>query len=586
MATDYLALAQRNRVKYGEEESHLRIYKRLYSDNTHFIDELIQNADDKHSSHLNIKFDGSRELAVWNWGYLFTPRDVEAICSVGLSDKDLTDIGTFGIGFKAVYAYTDAPEIYSGGECFRITRFVEPSPVANVPQSIAHLHASRKTVFRLPLTRKLQPDDLTKLRRLDQHIDVRALLFLKHLSKIVWRGPEGSVVLARSRRRHPLIDAWDTRLRVQQDELTERTERFLVFEKSVVPTPAVINDALRRAEDQQEADRIRRSAEAASEFTVAFQSHGGVLMPISRAVVSAFLPTRQETHLKFLIQARYQTTPDRSAIAETGRWNRWLLQETARFLPEVLERLKASGVLAPASFAVFPLLGGGETPSPSGDEVPPPFDIVAESMRSCLRKRRLIPRDDGGFAPAHQVFYPEAEEVRTLLDRVELADLTGVSRASWLHADVRDTKAQQRHFDIFREAGVEAISVERLVGWLSGKSIEWWSQRADIWIRTLYQLMSREGAQWARLRQLPIVRLEGGEHVRPAESTSFFPPTSRGDVEVLEPFLPMLPVVRRSLLSGAPSARQSVTSFLQELDVTSLKSTGLHPPLAAAEVRR
>ena len=49
-------------------------------------------------------------------GCIFDDRDVRGVCGVGEGTKadDLTKIGKFGIGFRAVYAYTSMPEVPFG----------------------------------------------------------------------------------------------------------------------------------------------------------------------------------------------------------------------------------------------------------------------------------------------------------------------------------------------------------------------------------------------------------------------------------------------------------------------------------------
>ena len=93
-------------------EIDLGIFKKLLGNKTHFIYELVQNADDSESTHLGLRL-YENELFVWNDGRPFSQEDVQSICSTGSSDKDLTQIGSFGIGFKSVYNYTDFPEISS-----------------------------------------------------------------------------------------------------------------------------------------------------------------------------------------------------------------------------------------------------------------------------------------------------------------------------------------------------------------------------------------------------------------------------------------------------------------------------------------
>ena len=85
----------------------------------------------------------------------FSEADVRSICSIGFSNKDRTQIGTFGIGFKAVYNYTDLPEIYSGNERFCIRNLIEPKGIDEMPpRVIEHVNQGR-TVFRLPFKDRL-----------------------------------------------------------------------------------------------------------------------------------------------------------------------------------------------------------------------------------------------------------------------------------------------------------------------------------------------------------------------------------------------------------------------------------------------
>ena len=77
-----------------------KIFTSPYSDKTHFIYELIQNADDSKSKHLELQL-RENELIVWNDGRQFTKKDVDSICSIGFSNKDLTQIGTFGNGYHS-----------------------------------------------------------------------------------------------------------------------------------------------------------------------------------------------------------------------------------------------------------------------------------------------------------------------------------------------------------------------------------------------------------------------------------------------------------------------------------------------------
>src|ERR1035438_4730168 len=131
VSADYEKIRDENIARYGWDTAVLDLLGQLYSERTHFIFELIQNAEDAGASELAFELFSDR-LELRHDGRPFTEADVRGVCGVGQSGKsaDLTKIGKFGIGFKSVYAYTKTPQIYSGGEHFRISSFVRPVAVA------------------------------------------------------------------------------------------------------------------------------------------------------------------------------------------------------------------------------------------------------------------------------------------------------------------------------------------------------------------------------------------------------------------------------------------------------------------------
>jgi len=141
MSTDYEAIRQKNIKEYGEGSRHLSYFADIYSTRTHFIFEVLQNAEDALSRrpagsdagyvHFHLHLD---RLEIRHNGAPFNELNVTGICGIGEGTKsgDFTQIGKFGIGFKSVYAYTFFPKIHSGGEHFEIRRFVEPHAITCV----------------------------------------------------------------------------------------------------------------------------------------------------------------------------------------------------------------------------------------------------------------------------------------------------------------------------------------------------------------------------------------------------------------------------------------------------------------------
>jgi HSP90 family molecular chaperone len=98
-----------------------------YSDEAHFVYELLQNADDAQATEITFDLKEDR-LIVTHDGRAFSEKDLEGICSIskGTKSDDYTKIGKLGIGFKSVFVYTESPQIFSGEYQFEIRELVLP----------------------------------------------------------------------------------------------------------------------------------------------------------------------------------------------------------------------------------------------------------------------------------------------------------------------------------------------------------------------------------------------------------------------------------------------------------------------------
>ena len=145
-----IARKQREREGRGLQ----RLSQELYSKDTHFVLELIQNADDNHyPPHLSVgtssagavptlKFILSPDcVVVLNNEAGFTEQNIRAICDIGKSTKDPHRsgyIGQKGIGFKSVFRVTDAPEIHSNN--FHVKFDTKSGPVGYIlPHWVAEI---------------------------------------------------------------------------------------------------------------------------------------------------------------------------------------------------------------------------------------------------------------------------------------------------------------------------------------------------------------------------------------------------------------------------------------------------------------
>ena len=175
--SDYIRIARKN----GFEEGLRNLLSELYPDNAHFIYEILQNAEDARATSVDFSLQNDRLVVTHDGARPFSLKDIESITSIGQSTKkdDETSIGKFGVGFKAVFAYTTRPEVRSGNFTFVIEDlFVPRLTDGSVPPGT--------TSFTFPFDRpeKATAIAVAEVRHGLEELDEKTLLFLNHISTI------------------------------------------------------------------------------------------------------------------------------------------------------------------------------------------------------------------------------------------------------------------------------------------------------------------------------------------------------------------------------------------------------------------
>ncbi len=183
----YLDEIYKKRKKYTDavqenefEEGILSLLSNLYPDEAHFVFELLQNAEDAGASKVEFELNTDHLRVTHNGKRLFNKEDVEGITSIAKSPKkdDVNKIGKFGIGFKAVFAYTQTPRIYSGGFNFEIRDLVCPNPIPPIKKK------PEETVFVFPFNNpdKNAESCIEEVKSVFKKADETLLLFLNRAS--------------------------------------------------------------------------------------------------------------------------------------------------------------------------------------------------------------------------------------------------------------------------------------------------------------------------------------------------------------------------------------------------------------------
>ncbi len=545
MPADYDTIRAENVARYGWDTAVLELLGQLYSERTHFIFELIQNAEDAGATDLTFTLHSDR-LEVWHDGHDFTVADVRGICGVGQSAKadDLTQIGKFGIGFKAVYAYTENPRIHSGAENFRIEKYVRPCAVDPPVEPVSG------TVFVLPFDRPEVPAALAvqEISAALGDIGVETLLFLRNIGRVRCRGlvasdvvlERTSAVRAQSGRRVSLSSG---------RPLGRGDEEWLVWERHL--------DALGQPEQRVEIAFMARAAIDAVRLV------GRETSPLV-----VFFPTQKETFLGFVVQGPYRTTPARDNVPEHDEWNQALVQETASLLAEVLAGLRDEGLLTVEVLQALPLEAARFGPDTM-------FRALFESARAALAQDELIPAADGGYRAARQLKLANGAGLRELLPPDVLAELYGGDATIAFAADsISEIGTPVLWRYLREETGIDEVTPQAVV---TSLTTEFLSARSDQWVAGFYWFLYQHPSLWQQprhpgepagpARSQPIIRLEDGAQIAPFDAQGRPAAYLPGAADLPGTAAAGLATVRRAI-AAHPDARQFLTALgLGEPDV-------------------
>lgn len=492
MPCEYDLIRAENERRYGTDIGRIGpiLLADRYDDRTHFIYEVLQNAEDALARRQgpdgprSVRFQlAEHELRVTHFGKPFDEADVRSICGIAESTKELTAIGRFGIGFKSVYAFTDRPSIHSGSEDFAIERFVWPVAARPIPRS------EGETVIVIPL-REEDSADREEIAVGLQGLGVRTLLFLREVEEIEWAvagGPEGLYL----RGRPEILDQAVRRVTLlgEAEGKPEVEETWLVFSRRVCTEEETagghVEIAFRTGEDKE----IGREQ----------------VLPISQSPLVVFFPTVLETHLGFLLQGPYRTTPSRDNVPRQDPWNQRCIRETADLLGAALRWMREHGLLDTNALRTLPLdsakFGEGSM-----------FEPFFTAVKDLLTSEQLLPRFPNGYTAAKGGKLARTQDLRDLFDRESLTALFAAEdELTWLSGEISQDRTPDLRQYLMRELEVPELTPEAVVARLTA---EFLTAQPDEWIRRLYEFLDGQPALRERARRIPLIRLTDGTQIQ------------------------------------------------------------------------
>lgn len=387
----------------------------LYTDKSHFVYELLQNAEDAGASKIKFEQYADR-LVVLHDGHPFSMENLQGLCDIGKSDKtdDLNQIGEFGVGFKSVFGICETVCLYShpsksdqekGYHQFavEIKDFTHPVDIDDQEVDVGYT-----TKFVFPYSVGFTFSGFTTIEKLNevlskrlQNLGITTLLFMKHLQSIDYKielpklKASGTYLLEKTpiNDHCSLVSAMgETASKKENEEIS-----YLVFSRPVTGIQA------------------GRTIDIA--FAVTVEQSGEYTFSASKSpYISVYFPTETESKLKFIVQGPYRTTPNRSSVPADDKDNIDLAEQTAALLRDSVIELRDSGKL---NFSFLNIL-------PVDNEVfysAPLFECMFDETESMMTEEELLLCKDGTYASADSVKIARGADFADVISEELLTEL-------------------------------------------------------------------------------------------------------------------------------------------------------------------
>ncbi|KIW22318.1 uncharacterized protein PV07_12215 [Cladophialophora immunda] len=466
----------------------------LYQKSTHFLLELIQNADDNEydaaEPSISLTYQ-NRRLRIDCNEKGFSEKNVEAICRVGSSTKAGVNratayVGEKGIGFKSVFKAADVVWISSNSYTFKfdkrqvlgmIAPIWEPFPEPAIP-------------FMTSMLLQLSPQyDERRLVSDLRGFDPRMLMFLRRLRNVTITIREGELAWQTTFRKSVGTSHGETAIELTRDgEVT----KYLVSSHVATNLPV----------------EPKRPGARESQILLAFPDVTD--QPLTSQKVYAFLPIR-DYGFKFLLQGDFLLSASREDVLTDSPWN-WALRREfikafvavtrayshgqlcyiwPRFIPF---KMTQRHFFEPARREIIETLSRQPVLKSRAQELMMPSSLTYVPLDFC--DRQGVPMTS---SPLNDLAYLCHKYDVSLHDNLEALGVTKMTAAIFLE-----------HLDLYIKQNTALFQ--------KMKSVEWHTRLAEILLK-----LSFDTEQHEKLCKLPIIPLNDGRWVSAQEKAIFLP---------------------------------------------------------------
>ena len=463
-----------------------KIVEELYPDKAHFIYELLQNAEDTGASEIEFEL-SDKELRFNHNGRPFDKADIDSITDIGESSKQDNEdkIGRFGIGFKAVFAYTETPIIFSNNTNFRIERLVVPEII----EPSASNQNGTTFVFPFNNPKKASIKAFSEIKEGLELLNEQLLIFLQNIKLIKWKvngGEQFELIREEHTVNHIEVIKYKKSVKISFSHWLRFSEK--------IPNKAVLNVSiaypltfLKKIKEPLFNDKLAIS----EQFEI---------KPISGSVSVYFPAEKEVSGLKFNIHAPFIPELSRASIKDTEA-NLPLYDLLALLTSSSLNSIKNLGLLNQRFLAVLPNLD---------DDISKNYLPILNSVHDELRNSSVIPTHNGGYSRA-SLLYQSKLLFKNLFSSSDLQYLVN-DKSKNVEWTIGVNQKNNRQDKLLSNVGVRAFGIDELVDFLSENGekqtydwmhghqqnkkfplfAQWLKSKDYIWMMYFYSLLYKE----------------------------------------------------------------------------------------------
>lgn len=513
---DKLAEKRRNLANSFDDPAATGVWSSVidkYSDQAHFVYELLQNADDTKATYARFKLYHDRLVFAHNGTRRFSISDpssegkdkkdgclgdVNSILSIGNSTKtDPNTIGKFGVGFKAVFQYTCTPHIYDPDIKFKIERFIVPSLLENDHSE----RNNKETLFEFPFNHETNTAD----KAFDEISDrlsslVNPILFLSNLQEVTFEFDDTK---------------GDYRKEISKTYTFDDTVGELI----------VLTQTLNEQTEERKLWLFSRIDESSGRYAVGFYlDENDDLTPVDEYAY-CFFPTKENTGLHFIIHAPFLLTDSREGIKSGEKHNQIMIDLLSNLAADCLVYLRDIGIqeyhrlitdniinIVPISTLSQLVYNGYYMRSTQQSKFEPFYEKILEIFRT----EKIIPTQDS-YVASDNAYWAQDKAIISAFDNKTFQSLINNSNAQWVFTSI----PRERYSNYASLNAVRSFIDSIISSWLdedrilSNKYItpEFIQARSIDWLAGFYNWISQTNNRVSKCKTLPIFLSAGGKAV-------------------------------------------------------------------------